>query len=74
MRRVIARIQSPSKNDTAIATKILKSSGDTEREALFRFYCQGEVPARIAVELGMTEEVFRDLKTASQGGVPCDAW
>jgi len=61
LRRVIARLKPVPKNDIENAFAILNSCGDLEREAVIRYY-QGEDPARIAAETGMTEDEFRDLR------------
>jgi hypothetical protein len=60
-RRVVANSKSSTK-DTSIAMQLLQGCAPGVRDALCRFYCNGEDPARIAADLGITQEEFRSLR------------
>jgi hypothetical protein len=60
-RRVIAESKS-STEDTAIAMELLQGCAPGVRDALRRFYCNGEDPLKIAADIGITPEEFRSLR------------
>lgn len=61
MRRVVADSKSSTK-DTEIAMQLLQGCAPGVRNALRRFYCNGEDPTRIAADLGVTSEEFRSMR------------
>jgi DNA-directed RNA polymerase specialized sigma24 family protein len=64
-RRVVARSKSLTE-DTTIAMQLLQVCTPEERRALLRFYCNGEDPASIAADLGITQDEFRGLRMRLQ--------
>jgi hypothetical protein len=61
VRRVVADSKS-STEDIAIAMELLQGCAPGVRDALCRFYCNGEDPTKIAADLGITQEEFRSLR------------
>lgn len=60
--RSVASYLKSSTEDTAIAMQLLQECAPKEREALLRFYCEREDPAKIATDIGLTSEAFRAMR------------
>ncbi len=46
-----------------LAQRILQSIGERDRDALTRYYLEGQTPERICREMGLTEDQFRLIKS-----------